>query len=220
MYTNNSNHPEVIRYLNSEIKRYDIINYLIDKYSLINYLEIGVFKGENIREVKATHKDGVDPAVEGFKAPETNYPITSDDFFKLIEGHDIKYDIIFIDGLHHVNQVEKDIKNALKHVVDGGFILLHDCNPTSYKAQLTPRETIVWNGDVWKAFVSFKQLYPNMKSYVIDTDFGVGVIQYTHYSQNNSVNNIDPQITDWEYFDQNRKELLNLVTFDEFKATF
>jgi hypothetical protein len=40
MYTNNLDHPEVIRYLNSEVKRHDIINYLIEQYSLVNYLEL------------------------------------------------------------------------------------------------------------------------------------------------------------------------------------
>ena len=125
MYKNNLHESEVIRNLNSEVKRYDIINYLIKKYNLINYLEIGVFKGENIREIKAIHKDGVDPGVEGYTPLEANYPITSDEFFNLIKGHeDIKYDIIFIDGLHHVDQVEKDIKNALNHVVKDGLIFL------------------------------------------------------------------------------------------------
>jgi hypothetical protein len=212
----NLGHFEVIRNLNSEIKRYDIINYLIEKYNLVNYLEIGVFKGENIREVKASHKDGVDPSVEHFVAPETNYPITSDEFFELIKGHDIKYDIIFIDGLHHAEQVKKDIRNALDHIVDGGFILLHDCNPTSYEAQQVPRRTIAWNGDVWKAFVSFKQLYPNMKSCVVDTDFGVGVIQVDNNMQP-ELENIDFEYT---YFNEHKKELLNLITFDEFKANY
>ena len=51
MYINNLQEAEVQRNLNSEIKRFHIINYLIEKYNLINYLEIGVFKGENIREI-------------------------------------------------------------------------------------------------------------------------------------------------------------------------
>jgi hypothetical protein len=215
MYTNNLSHPEVIRYLNSEVKRHDIINYLIDKYNLVNYLEIGVFKGENIREVIATHKDGVDPSAEGFQAPEVNYPITSDEFFDLIKGHDIKYDIIFIDGLHHADQVDIDIKNSLNHLVDDGFIVMHDCNPTSYEAQLIPRETIAWNGDVWKSFVKFKTTYPSLKSCVIDTDFGVGVIQ-----NGTKINSGTFSITDYQQFDNNRKELLNLITWDEFKATY
>ena len=215
MYTNNLDHPEVIRYLNSEVKRHDVINYLVEKYNLVNYLEIGVFKGENIREVKAIHKDGVDPSVEWFKAPETNYPITSDEFFELIKGHDIKYDIIFIDGLHHADQVDVDIQNSLNHLVDDGFIVMHDCNPTSYEAQLIPRETIAWNGDVWKSFVKFKTTYPSLKSCVVDTDFGVGVIQ------NGTKNNSGTfAVTDYQQFDKNRKKLLNLITWDEFKATY
>jgi hypothetical protein len=214
---NNLNEPEVIRYLNSKVKRYDLINYLIEKYNLINYLEIGVFKGENIREVRAIHKDGVDPGAESFMASEVNYPMTSDEFFDLIKNHeDIKYDIIFIDGLHHSEQVTKDIKNAFNHLVDNGFILLHDCNPVSYEAQLVPRQTIAWNGDVWKSFVDYKAHHPNVKCCVVDTDFGVGVIQnntskYTTFQDN---------IWNWEYFNSNRKQLLNLISVDEFKATY
>lgn len=216
MYENNLQEPEVVRYLNSEIQRYHIINYLIEKYKLVNYLEIGVFKGENIREIKAPHKDGVDPGVEGYVVPEVNYPMTSDAFFDLIKEHeDIKYDIIFIDGLHHANQVEKDIRNALKHLVPNGFIIMHDCNPTSYKAQLIPRQTIAWNGDTWKAFVDFKINNPTYECCVVDTDFGVGFIK--------NVGNrykIESRIDDWNHFELNRKQLLNLITWDEFKATY
>lgn len=216
MHKNNLQESEVIRNLNSTIKRYDIINYLIEKYKLVNYLEIGVFKGENIREIKATHKDGVDPGVEGYTPPEVNYPMTSDAFFELIKGHDeIKYDIIFIDGLHHAEQVEKDIQNSLNHIVEGGFIVLHDCNPVSYEAQLVPRETIAWNGDTWKAFVDFKVHYPEMKCCVVDTDFGVGVIKVGE-----QICTLQYNFWDWEYFDSNRKQLLNLITWDEFKAAY
>lgn len=216
MYKNNLQEPEVIRYLNSKIQRFHIINYLIEKYKLVNYLEIGVFKGENIREIKAAHKDGVDPGIEEYTTPEVNYPMTSDAFFELIKGHDeIKYDIIFIDGLHHADQVEKDIINSLNHLVNNGFIVMHDCNPVSYDAQKIPRETIAWNGDTWKSFVNFKACNPDFKCCVIDTDFGVGIIQknYNLYST---------KIKEWEYdlFNSNRKQLLNLISYDEFKATY
>ena len=215
-YSNNINESEVQRNLNSITKRYNIINYFFEKYKLVNYLEIGVFKGENIREIKAFHKDGVDPGAEGYTPPEVNYPMTSDDFFELIKDHDeIKYDIIFIDGLHYAEQVEKDIRNALKHIVKDGFIILHDCNPVSYKAQLIPRQTIAWNGDTWKAFVDFKVNNPTYECCVINTDFGVGVIR-----NNGNKYKIENKINDWEYFDSNRKQLLNLVTWDEFKATY
>jgi hypothetical protein len=217
MYKNNLHEPEVVRYINSEVKRYDIINHLLEKYKLINYLEIGVFQGENIRLIKASHKDGVDPGAEGYVVPEVNYPMTSDDFFELIKGHDeIKYDIIFIDGLHHAEQVTKDIKNSLNHLIPNGFIVMHDCNPVSYEAQLIPRETIAWNGDTWKSFVKFKLNNPDFKCCVIDTDFGVGVIKNNDYKSR-----FDTYSTiHWDYLNENRKQLLNLISYDEFKATY
>lgn len=212
----NLNDPQVVRYLNSEFRRFDIINYLIENYNLENYLEIGVFQGENIRLVKASHKDGVDPGAEGYVAPEVNYPMTSDEFFELIKDHDeIKYDIIFIDGLHHAAQVAKDLKNAMKHIVDKGFIVMHDCNPVSFEAQKVPRETIAWNGDTWIAYAEFKANHPTVECCVVDTDFGVGVIRVTGRESIHTSN-----ILTWERFDANRKEILNLISVDEFKNTY
>lgn len=216
MFKNNLNEYEAIRNINSEIQRYDVINYLIDKYNLNNYLEIGVFNGENIRKVKASHKDAVDPGAEGIVAPEVNYPITSDVFFELIKDcDDIKYDIIFIDGLHHSEQVTTDIENSLKHIIDNGFIVLHDCNPISYEAQLVPRETIVWNGDVWKSIIQFRQRYPKMQSCVIDTDFGVGVIKVN----DKTISDVNIQYN-WQQFSENKIQMLNLVSWEEFKKMF
>ena len=216
MFKNNLNEYEAIRNINSEIQRYHVINYLIDRYNLTNYLEIGVFHGDNIRKVKALHKDAVDPGLEGVVVPEVNYPITSDAFFELIHGHDeIKYDIIFIDGLHHAEQVSRDIENSLNHIVDGGFIILHDCNPISYESQLVPRQTVVWNGDVWKSIIRFKQKYQNMQSCVIDADFGVGVIRAGDRNVSEKIHQYD-----WEEFYKNKIKMLNLVSWDEFKKIF
>lgn len=213
---NNLQEPNVVRYLNSKTQRSDIINYLIEKYSLINYLEIGVFHGENIRKINAPHKNGVDPGEEGVVAPEVDYPITSDKFFELIKGHDIKYDIIFIDGLHEYSQVKKDIENAFNHLNSNGFVLMHDCNPVSYDAQLPDRKTIAWNGDVWKAFVEFKLNNPTVESCVVDTDFGVGFIK----NNGNPISFTTPLSLDYKTFDSDRKKYLNLITWDEFKTTY
>ena len=64
-----------------EIQRYELLNHLVDTYNVVNYLEIGVFTGECITNVKAEHKDGVDPGHEGIVHPKVNYPVTSDYFF-------------------------------------------------------------------------------------------------------------------------------------------
>ena len=203
-----------------EVKRYDLLNHLIDTYGFINYLEIGVWAGECIKNVKAEHKDGVDPGIEGnidkHLPDECNYRISSDRFFELLEGEDIKYDLIFIDGLHYSQQVKKDIENSLKHLQPYGMIMLHDCNPQTYESQVVPRMSSTWHGDVWKAYVEFKHTHPQFETYVVDTDCGCGII----------VNNEDHSKSPWDFdydyknLEKNRIELLNLISVDEFKEIF
>jgi hypothetical protein len=200
------------------IKRWTLINYLIEQNNYINYLEIGVNDALCIRQIKAPHKDGVDPypgsEVGGGIYPEINYPISSDQFFDLIKGHNIKYDIIFIDGLHHSDQVDKDITNSLNHLTPNGTIVMHDCNPPEYKIQLVPRQTGIWNGDVWKSVVKARCSNPNIKINVIDTDWGVGIIQFGKQELYNKTTL--EECLDYFYFDQHREELLNLISVDEF----
>jgi hypothetical protein len=93
---------------------------------------------------------------------------------------------------------------------------MHDCNPVSYEAQLIPRETVAWNGDTWKAFVGFKMDNKDFKCCVIDTDFGIGVIQNTTYQPKFSLHST----LHWNHLNEDRKQLLNLITWDEFKATY
>jgi len=205
------------------IKRWDIINHLIKINGYVNYLEIGVNDASCIRKVTAEHKDGVDPLpgseVGGGYYPEINYPITSDKFFELIKGHsDIKYDIIFIDGLHHSDQVDKDIANSLNHLMPNGTIVLHDCNPPTYEMQLVPRVTGLWNGDVWKSIVKLRCTNNNLHISVIDTDWGVGVVQLK--PQESYTKATLEQCLDYSYFDLNREELLNLISVENFYKTY
>ena len=201
--------------------RFDIINHFITKYNFVNYLEIGVFNGECIEAVIAEHKDGVDPGSEGVVHPKVNYPITSDEFFDLIKDHDVKYDIIFIDGLHHSDQVIKDITNSLKHTTDNGVIVMHDCNPpTQAHAQVPRNGQNEWNGDTYKALLQSRINNPQHEHFVVDDDWGVGVILKNQSDFPITKENLQEGIDSWDYFDQNRKKLLNLITPDEFKESY
>ena len=80
------------------MKRTDIIQSLIDKVGAENYLEVGVSAGENFRDIKCKNKVGVDPEPS---TPATIH-IDSDSFFK---DNKRTFDVIFIDGLHHADQV-------------------------------------------------------------------------------------------------------------------
>ena len=200
--------------------RFEIINHLIKENNFVNYLEIGVYRGQNIREIIAEHKDGVDPGVEGEMVPEVNYQMTSDAFFDLIKDHpEIKYDLIFIDGLHHSEQVDKDIENALEHLVDNGIIVLHDCSPEQELYSLVPRVSAIWNGDVYKSVLRFKQKYSH-KVITVNTDCGCGIIFNNRYEQNYcSTDELQQGLESWKYFDINRTKLLNLTPVNEFKTS-
>jgi hypothetical protein len=208
--------PDSINFVGTQ--RWELMNYLIEKYKLINYLEIGVNDGLCIRQIIAEHKDGVDPypgsEIGGAIVPEINYPISSDDFFELIKDHNIKYDMIFIDGLHHSTQVDKDIQNALNHITDNGFIILHDCNPLVYEMQIVPRVTGLWNGDVWKSITRLRCTEPNLEVMVVDMDWGVGVVKKGNQIIYDKAP-LDKCLT-WKYFDEYRIELNNLITVNEF----
>ena len=58
------------------MRRFQIINHLINLYKYTKYLEIGVSRGKNFEKIKIPDKDGVDPN------GNCNFVMTSDDFFK------------------------------------------------------------------------------------------------------------------------------------------
>ena len=184
------------------MNRIDIINHLIKKYKYVSYLEIGVENGVSLNGVECEKKIGVDPASE-----HATYHVTSDEFFA--SNQDL-FDIIFIDGLHEAEQVKRDIANALVYLKDGGRIVMHDCNPTSEQLQKVPREQLEWTGDVWKAYIAYRK-EGNIEMYVVDTDYGVGVL-----NPSKSGRPLELEINTYQDLDDHRKEALNLISVEEF----
>lgn len=186
--------------------RTDIINYLIEKYGYKNYLEIGVQKGVNFRAVKAKYKIGVDPD----PASAATHKITSDEFFK--QEQSARFDIVFIDGLHHSEQTFIDIINSLNRLKENGAIVMHDCLPTDEKMQQVPRLVKKWTGDVWKAFVRFRTINPSFAR-TINTDYGCGLILPFLQEQRLQARE---QLT-WQNLEINRKKWMNIISPKEFK---
>lgn len=96
---------------------------------------------------------------------------------------------------------------------------MHDCNPPtefhirSYEQYLKTRGQ--WNGTVFKGFLKLKQELVNWSCFVINEDFGCGIITKRNILKNNILAcNIDD--LNWNYFSDNRNSLLLLKTFDEF----
>ena len=195
--------------MEKDIRRWDMLNYLIRTNGYKNYLEIGILNGECFNNINCENKTSVDPMIEKGVATPT-YEMTSDEFFNNIAGDLLKFDIVFIDGLHIADQVERDIHNSLKYLSDNGIVILHDCNPIFEIRQIVPRQQGAWNGDVWKAFVKYR-IFGEWKSFALDADEGLGIIQ-----KGVPADNIDP-IHEWDtykVFSENKKYLLGLESPD------
>ena len=190
--------------------RTSIINHLIKKYDLKNYLEIGVRDGRNFTKIISKHKTGVDP--HPTKIMDNVYKMTSDNFFKINNN---LFDIIFIDGLHLEQQVDKDIKNCLKFLSKKGFIIMHDCNPPTEFHQRENYEVDgkfpSWNGTVWRSFAKHRMNSSYLDLCCVDCDWGVGIIRKKKsdiFKKKNKLN--------FNFLNQNRKELLNLISVNKF----
>lgn len=185
--------------------RSELINNIVDYIKATKYLEIGIDSGDNFNNIICESKIGVDPNVN---AP-CLFHMTSDDFFK--QNKD-RFDVIFIDGLHHADFVERDILNSLSILNYGGYIICHDMNPTNEIMQRVPREVDYWMGDCWKAWVKLRSTMNNLSMYVVDTDCGCGIITLGKQD----LININCELT-YENFETHKKEWLNLISIDEFK---
>ena len=186
--------------------RTDIINALIEKYDLKSYLEIGVREGNNFSAIKCAIKHSVDP---NFKP---TYKMTSNVFFATKVYR--YYDLIFVDGLHTEDQVYLDIVNSLGYLEKDGFIVVHDCNPAT-KWHTRPVEEYKkdnkdWNGTSYKAFLRIKEKLKDFTCFVVDADYGCGIITQRPLLENKTLD-------DWDYFDKNRNKLLQLKSVNGFK---
>ena len=157
--------------------RLDIINKFITDRGYSSFLEIGTASGETFRGVQAEDKVSVDPN----PATPATYHMTSDEYFRNRKSRR-KFDLIFIDGLHEHDQAWRDIENSLDRLNQGGIIVVHDCHPTDRHMQEPYTGQHFWTGDVWKAFVKARAVL-NYACYVIDTDFGCGVIDTAYRAE-------------------------------------
>lgn len=184
--------------------RSQVIQAILNQRKNATYLEIGVFKGAVFLPTRASQKIAVDPQfrIRPYKRVMwgmrnlTNlgnqyFEMPSDEFFDnhadVLEGG---IDVAFVDGLHTYEQSYQDVKNCLKFLKDDGVIVMHDCDPPSGIAAdpdrplvIVPKNTqpkpacTAWTGDVYKALIRLRAENHDLNIFVLDCDYGLGVIQ-------------------------------------------
>jgi hypothetical protein len=183
------------------MNRTSVIQQIIDKKKAVTYLEIGLANGDNFMPIKAGRKVAVDPYFTIrlyanlirwlLRNPSSlaarYYQTTSDNYFSRRRSIDL-FDVVFIDGLHTFEQSLKDVTHALDVLNEKGVIVLHDCNPPNDTAALPmlswehardldlPGWTGAWCGDIWKTVCFLRSQRTDLKVFVLDCDFGLGIV--------------------------------------------
>lgn len=196
------------------LMRWDVVNFMLGKRG--RFLEIGVSAGTMGRQIKADELWGVDPApVQGSAKFYTKLIETTSDLFFANLSSEEKFDVIFIDGLHHAEQVYRDVLNSVRHLRTGGVVVMHDCNPQSEKAQRVPQCQSHWNGDCWKAIAELRSRHPELTTCVVDHDEGLGVVMPTQ-NKGRSIDLPDSAFDlTYETLEARRSELLGIMSWNE-----
>jgi len=206
--------------------RYELIQHYIDEYEYKKYLEIGLGPDcYNFKQINVSLKIGVDPyrshAIDSIVNESVlYYEMDSNTFLSKHQDVLKDVDIVFIDGLHEYHQVYHECTTLMQYMKVGGTIMIHDCNPFTEEMAIPVSELNEydrlkepWMGDVWKAIVMLRQVYPEWEVFVADTDCGIGIIRKNkEYGIKTIPNNIKQEVEALCYLDldKNRMSLLNL----------
>jgi hypothetical protein len=207
----------------------DIINYLGHKYNLKKYFEISsVINGFIYDKIDNSF---FTKELFLYNPPNINLTNIRNDTDILPIDYDIgiekyknnKYDIIFIDSFHTFEQSIQDMEFAYSLLNDNGFIIIHDCAPSSINLIGDYKSTGAWCGQTYSAFIHYKMKTPYIKSCVVNIDFGCGIISINKL--NKDVFKLDnlltlKEVSQWHYFTNNKKKLLNLISINEFKKLY
>lgn len=168
------------------------------------------------------------------------FEMTSDIFFlrkKSYLKNIGQLEIVLIDGLHTFKAALNDSINVLKYLNENGTIILHDCFPPHKAASIYANnadEAILkaekmngwngeWCGDTWKAIAYLKKRYPvELKVFVLDCDYGLGVIQFKRNRNLDFILNKElfDEINELEYEDLINKpqEIIGLREQENYKS--
>lgn len=190
----------------------DLLNALIEKYNLKSYLEIGVQNpANNFDKVKCRLCCGVDPEIKeahykinGYY--KNLYGVASDKYFDAEVNYLMQVDLIFIDGLHHADQVKRDFENSLRCLSDNGFIVIHDVLPENEEGTLVPRQTKRWWGDVYKWAMNIRN-YDGIKFVTYNIDNGCMVVKKAPLSGYSKTT----ETPDWQLYLDHGRTLMNVT---------
>lgn len=133
------------------------------------YLEIGTDKGHVLEQARCASvaidpQFRLDSAMIGDKPALHLLQLSSDEAFQsgAVDTLGIQVDIAFLDRMHDVESLLRDIANTERHMAPGGLIFVHDTCPPSRLAAGRARSEHGWIGDIWKILPILRDYRPDL----------------------------------------------------------
>ena len=181
------------------LPRHTVLRRLTALYPDARYLEVGVSRAVTFHRVPATSKVAVDPVfdfdVEARRAENAGaeyHEVTSDAYFATVVEPGREFDVIYLDGLHVLEQTLRDLMNAVHHLAPNGVIVIDDTRPPTYLASLPDRQNYftvrswlgvddqkAWMGDIYRLVYFIETFCPHLSYRTIGDNHGQTVVWRT-----------------------------------------
>jgi tetratricopeptide (TPR) repeat protein len=206
------------------VPTHDLINALLANVA-VNYFRYAPSGTSGNLELTLNAANEAPPSIVAKNQSCEFYYQTSDVFFArhapMIFDRQ-RIDVAFVDGLHTYHQAYLDVSNVMDFLATGGVILMQGCNPTTEASSFPaasleaaagmnlPGWTGSWCGDTWKSIVRLRATRNDLRVFVLDCDYGIGVV--CSGEPENVLDMTMPEIERLSFMDlrENRKMLLNL----------
>lgn len=134
--------------------------------------------------------------------------------------------VVFVDSWHDADDCLEVLEACLAGTGGSAAIVVHDSNPPTEWHQRPGTEYVPgseWNGTVWQAVLRFRRAHPDVWVRTVDTDWGCTVIlpglrgSPAAVPWNDATGPAAAAGLGWEWFEQNREQVLGLVPVSRFR---
>ena len=102
---------------------------------------------------------------------------TLDELEASLRARPLHTDMVLVDCWHSHDDTVRCISMARSMLTNGGFIVVHDCDPPDRATSTADPEGYYWCGVAWQGFVdATAALDAEAQWWVVESDFGIGVI--------------------------------------------
>jgi hypothetical protein len=219
------------------MRKFEIVNALAAKCGYRSYLEIctpstgQAFHKVSEAQLRTRHRLMYRCPRDFNDGDEITFS-SDDDRIEGLLPHGALYDIIFVDAWHTYACVQRDLELAFSLLSPGGTMVVHDCSPPSRDVAVPEFRHCPWCGVTYCAYIDFVWSRQQVDHYTVDTDYGCGLVKKLAGSGKEQTGSgpASEMVEQWrrertsrgyevfDFFDKHRRELLNLVSVDDFLA--